>query len=105
MKVELVPHTGIRFDDVEVEFAQWQVFATGSDDQRVLVGYLSHDPAIELMLLCNQPNAVLSEIVTKCEKITGRKVIPPMEIVIPPEIDNEAGEDDDNEQEEDDDDK
>ena len=94
MKVELVQHTGIRRDEVVVEFAQWQVFATGGDGNRVLVGYLSHDPDVALMLLANQPMNVLREVVEKCEAITGRKVIPPCEIVMPPAIDNTAGEDD-----------
>jgi len=100
MKVELEQHTGIRFDDVVVEFDQWRVFATGSDSQRVLVGYLSHNPDLPLMLICNQPLNVLREIVEKCEAITGRKVIPPEAIVIPPEIDNSAGEDDQEESDE-----
>jgi len=76
-----------------VEFDQWQVFATGSDEQRVLVGYLSHDESIPLMTICNQPMNVLRELIEKLEKITKRKVIPPVEIVYPPEIDNEAGDD------------
>ena len=101
MKIELVPHTGIRYDDAVVEFNQWQVFATGSDEQRVLVGYLPHDPNVALMMLCNQPMNVLSEIVSKCEAITGRKVLPPVDIVVPPEIDNTQGEDEDEEELED----
>ena len=95
MKIELVPHTGIRFDETIVEFNQWQVFATGGNDNRTLVGYLSHDETIPLMMLCNQPMNILREIVDKCEAITGRKVIPPETIVEPPEIDNSAGEDED----------
>jgi len=100
MKVELVHHKGIRFDEVEVEFEQWQVFATGSDDNRVLVGYLSFDPEMPLMLICNQPSAVVRELVGKCSAITGRTVLPPEAIVMPPEIDNEAGEDDEEDDDE-----
>ena len=103
MKVELVHHTGIRYDEVIVEFDQWQVFATGGDGNRVLVGYLSFDPEMPLMLICNQPMNIVRELVDKCEAITKRKVIPPFEIVMPPEIDNEAGEDDDSDDEEKDD--
>jgi hypothetical protein len=94
MKVELVQHTGIRYDETIVEFNQWQVFATGSDDQRVLVGYLSHDESIPLMTICNQPMNVLRELIEKLEAMTKRKVSSPVNIVYPPEIDNEAGEDD-----------
>lgn len=92
MKVELEQHKGIRYDDVEVEFAQWQVFATGGDSNRVLVGYLSFDPALPLMLICNQTPSVIKEIVSKCSAISGREVLPPSEIVMPPEINNDAGE-------------
>lgn len=99
MKVELVHHKGIRFDDIEVEFEQWQVFATGSDQNRVLVGYLSFDPALPLMLICNQPMNIVRELVQKCSAITGREVLPPFEIVMPPEIDNEAGEDHEDDEE------
>lgn len=95
MKVELVQHTGMRYDETVVEFDQWQVFATGGNGARVLVGYLSHDETVPLMLVCNQPMNILRELVEKCEAITKRKVIPPTEIVYPPEIDNSAGEDDD----------
>jgi hypothetical protein len=102
MKVELVQHTGIRFDEALIEFDQWQVFATGSDNNRVLVGYLSHDESLPLMLICNQPMNVLRELIEKLEKITKRKVIPPVEIVYPPEIDNEAGEDEPEEDKDDD---
>lgn len=101
MKVELVPHTGVRFDGLVVEWKQWQVFATGSDGNRVLVGYLPHDESINLMLLCNQPWNILKEIVEKCEAITGRKVIPPTPIYEPPQIDNEAGDDDSDEEDRD----
>ena len=99
MKVELQPHTGIRHDGIVVEFDQFQVFATGPDGNRVLVGYLSHDESLPLMLVCNQPMNVLKELVEKCEAITGRTVLSPVEIVEPPEIDNSQGED----EEEDDD--
>ena len=98
MKVELVQHKGIRYDEVEVAFEQWQVFATGPDANRVLVGYLSFDPKMPLMLICNQPMAVVKELVEKCSAITKREVLPPYEIVMPPEIDNEAGEDHDEEE-------
>lgn len=103
MKVELVPHTGVRYDEVIVEFQQWQVFATGGNGNRVLVGYLSFDPAMPLMLICNQPMNIVAELVRKCSAITGREVLPPFEIVMPPEIDNEAGEEDENDDEESDD--
>lgn len=103
MKVELEVHTGIRFDDVEVSFEQWRVFATGGDGNRVLVGYLSFDPTMPLMLICNQPMNIVAELVAKCSAITKREVLPPFEIVMPPEIDNEAGEDDDEEDEDQDD--
>lgn len=93
MKVELEQHTAIRRDGVAIEFDQWRVFATGPDGNRVLVGYLSHDEAIPLMLICNQPMNVVRELVDKCEAITNRKVLSPVEIVEPPEIDNTAGED------------
>jgi hypothetical protein len=93
MKVELQQHTGIRRDGLVVEFDQFQVFATGPDGNRVLVGYLSHDESLPLMLICNQPNNVLREIVEKCELITGRKVVSPVPIVEPPQIDNTQGED------------
>jgi len=99
MKVELVQHTGIRFDGLPVEFKQWQVFATGFDGNRVLVGYLDHDPEVALMLVCPQAESVVREVVEKCEAITKRKVIPPFEIVMPPEIDNSAGEDEPEEDE------
>ena len=95
MKVELEVHTGVRYDDVVVSFAQWRVFATGGDGNRVLVGYLSFDEKLPLMLICNQPMLVVNELVEKCSAITKREVLPPYEIVMPPEIDNEAGEDQD----------
>jgi hypothetical protein len=94
MKVELEQHSGIRHDGVVVEFDQWQVFATGPDGNRVLVGYLSHDESLPIMMVCNQPDNVLKEIVEKCSAITGREVISPVPIVEPPAIDNAAGEDD-----------
>ena len=100
MKVELVHHKGIRYDQVEVAFEQWQVFATGPDANRVLVGYLSFDEKLPLMLICNQPMSVVKELVEKCSAITKREVLPPYEIVMPPEIDNEAGEDQDEEEDE-----
>jgi hypothetical protein len=53
-----------------------------------------------LMLICNQEMAVVKELVEKCSAITKRKVLPPFEIVMPPEIDNEAGEDQDEEEDE-----
>lgn len=102
MKVELQQHSGLRYDGETVVFDQWQVFATGANGNRVLVGYLSHDQSIPLMLVCNQPQNIVKEIVTKCEAITDRKVLPPFEIVEPPEIDNTAGDDDYEEEEEDD---
>lgn len=104
MKIELVEHKGIRYDEVEVAFEQWQVFATGGNGNRVLVGYLSFDSKMPLMLICNQPTNIVREIVNKCAAITGREVLPPFEIAMPPEIDNEAGEEDDEEDEETDDD-
>ena len=100
MKVELEVHTGVRYDEVVVSFAQWRVFATGNDGNRVLCGYLSFDPKLPLMLICNQPMEVVKELVEKCSAITKREVLPPFEIVMPPEIDNEAGEDQDEEDEE-----
>lgn len=103
MKVELEVHTGIRFDGVAVEFDQWRVFATGGDGNRVLVGYLPFDESVALMLCCNQPANVLREVLTKCEAITGRKVLPPYPIEEPPEIDNEAGDDYEETEEEEDD--
>jgi|694.fasta_scaffold88399_5 hypothetical protein len=102
MKVELQQHSGIRYDGETVVFDQWQVFATGANGNRVLVGYLSHDEEIPLMLVTNQPVNIVRELVTKCEAITKRTVLPPMEIVEPPEIDNSAGEDDYTDDEEDD---
>ena len=103
MKVELEVHTGVRYDDVAVSFEQWRVFATGIDGNRVLVGYLSFDPKWPLMLICKQEMAVVKEIVEKCSAITKREVLPPFEIVMPPEIDNEAGEDQHEESDEEDD--
>ncbi len=102
MKVELQQHTGIRHDGETVVFDQWQVFATGANGNRVLVGYLSHDESIPLMLLTNQPYNIVRELVTKCEAITKRRVLPPFEIIEPPEIDNSAGEDEYTDDEEDD---
>jgi hypothetical protein len=95
MKIELEQHVGIRRDGVEVEFDQWRVFATGPDGARLLIGYLPHNENHSLMLLCNQPANVLREIITKCEAITKRKVISPLPIYEPPEIDNDAGGDED----------
>ena len=102
MKVELQQHSGVRYDGERVEFNQWQVFATGANGNRVLVGYLSHDPAIPLMLIANQPYNIIRELVTKCEAITKRQVLPPSEIIEPPEIDNSAGEDEYTDEDEDD---
>ncbi len=93
MKVELEQHVAVRRDGVQVEFDQWRVFATGTDGNRTLVGYLPHDPSLALMLICNQPMNVMREIVSKCEAITKRAVISPVTIVEPPPIDNDAGED------------
>jgi hypothetical protein len=95
MKVELLEHKGIRHDGIIVEFDQWQVFATGPDGNRVLVGYLSHKPELPLMLLCNQPSNVLKELIEKCSAIVGREVLSPVPIVEPPQIDNSQGEDND----------
>jgi hypothetical protein len=95
MKVELQEHKGMRHDGVIVEFDQWQVFATGPDGNRVLVGYLSHKPELPLMLICNQANNVLKELVEKCSAIVGREVLSPVPIVEPPQIDNSQGEDND----------
>jgi len=102
MKVELVPYIGIRFDGLKVEWKQWQVFATGANGNRVLVGYLPHDESQAIMMLCNQPFNILKEIIEKCEAITGRKVISPVPIYEPPAIDNDAGDEDTEEFEEDD---
>ena len=102
MRVELEVHTGVRYDEVAVSFEQWRVFATGGDGNRVLVGYLSFDPKMPLMLICNQPMNLVAELVRKCSAITGREVLPPYEIVMPPEIDNEAGEDNDEGEDDDD---
>ena len=93
MKVELQQHKGIRHDGLLIEFDQWQVFATGPDGNRVLVGYLSHNPELPLMLLCNQPANVLKELIEKCSAIVGRDVVSPVPIVEPPQIDNALGED------------
>jgi hypothetical protein len=46
---------------------------------------------------------IVAELVRKCSAITGREVLPPFEIVMPPEIDNEAGEDEEEEEDESDD--
>ncbi len=102
MRVELQQHTGIRYDGETVVFDQWQIFATGANGNRVLVGYLSHDEKIPLMLVTNQPPNIVRELVTKCEAITSRRVLPPFEIVEPPEIDNSAGDDEYIDDEEDD---
>lgn len=104
MKIELEVHSGVRYDGVEVHFDQWRVFATGGDGDRIMVGYLSFNESLPLMLICNQPHNVIKEIVKKCDAITGRKVLPPVEIVEPPVIDNEAGEDDYEETEDEEDD-
>lgn len=94
MKVELEHHTGVLASGTVVEFDQFRVFATGPDGNRVLVGYLSFDEKLPLMLLCNQPANVLKELIEKCSAITKRKVLSPIPIVEPPMIDNTAGEDD-----------
>lgn len=103
MKVELVRLKAVRYDEVEQEFDLWQVFATGGNGNRVYVADLSFNPKYPLMLKCNQPMSIVKELVDKCSAITGREVLPPFEIVMPPEIDNEAGEDDDADDEEQDD--
>jgi hypothetical protein len=93
MKVELEKHVGVMPSGVQVEFDQFRVFATGPDGNRVLVGYLSFDEKLPLMLVCNQPANVLKELIEKCSAITKRTVLSPIPIVEPPEIDNTAGED------------
>jgi hypothetical protein len=70
MQVELTQHSGLRHDGQLIEFDLWQVHATGLDGNRVLVAYLFHDPD------------------------TGRKVVPPLPLYDPPEIDNSMGLDD-----------
>jgi len=86
MKVEIEDHTGIMYNGMLVKFAQWRVFATGYDGNRVCVGYLSHDPDMALMPIANQANSVWKEVIEKLEKLVGRKVIPPEPIYEPPTV-------------------
>jgi hypothetical protein len=92
MKVELQQLKGVMYNGEIEEFSRWQVFATGANGNRVLVGYLDPGAHQRLMILANQPVSVIRELVAKCEAITKQKVLPPYDIVEPPEIDNSAGE-------------
>ena len=89
MKVELVPHVGKTYSGREVAHDQWFVFAEG-----VKVGILPFNEKIPLMYFANQPSDVHAEIIRKLELITKRKVLSPIAIIEPPEIDNSLGEDD-----------
>ena len=100
MKVELQQLKGIKYNGDLEEFERWQVFATGANGNRVLVGYLDPVEEPRLMLLTKQPPAVLRELLSKCAAIAKRNVLPPHDIVLPPEmeIDNSEGYDEEDDQ-------